>query len=83
MDISTVKAFFMWCTIINAGLLCLTGVAIVFLRDFAYRMNNKMFLISRETFNVGIFSFIALYKMFVMVFNLVPYIVLVIIENSL
>jgi len=65
MDIQTLTTFFMWCTIINFGLLILTSIACIFLGDFSYRMNNRFFSISRETFNIAVFSFIALFKIFI------------------
>lgn len=80
MDITTVRAFFMWCTIINMGILIFTSLVCVFLREFSFQMNHKYFLISREAFNLGIFAFVALFKMIVIVFNLVPFIVLAILE---
>jgi hypothetical protein len=79
MDVTTVRAFFMWCTIINLGLLGLCCFGCAFLSDFSYRMNNRMFSISREIFNVTFLSFIVLFKIFVIVFNIVPYIALLII----
>ena len=79
MDITTLKAFFLWCTIVNTALLLLTSLACIFFSDFSYRMNNKFFSISRQEFNVILVSFIALYKIFVLAFNLVPYIALLII----
>lgn len=80
MDISAVKEFFMWCTIINTGLLILTSIAVVFLRDFSFKMNSMFFSISRDAFNVLACSFLALFKVFVIVFNLAPFIALVIID---
>jgi len=79
MDIQTLTTFFMWCTIINLGLLILTSLVCIFLGDFSYRMNNRFFSISRETFNIAFLSFIGLFKIFVIVFYLVPYIALLII----
>ncbi|MBW8034619.1 MAG: hypothetical protein FVQ79_02870 [Planctomycetes bacterium] len=79
MDIQTLTTFFMWCTILNLGLLILTSVMCIFFADFSYRMNHRFFSISREAFNVVIISFIGLFKIFVIVFNIVPYIALLII----
>ncbi len=79
MDIQTLTTFFMWCTILNLGVLILTSVMCVFFGDFSYRMNHRFFSISRETFNVALVCFIGLFKIFVIVFNLVPYIALLII----
>ena len=79
MDIQTLTTFFMWCTIINLGLLTLCSLGCIFLADFSYRMNNRFFSISREAFNIVICSFIGLFKIFVIVFSVVPYIALLII----
>jgi len=79
MDIETLTTFFKWCTIINLGFLILSSLACIFLGDFSYRMNNRFFSISREAFNIVLCSFIGLFKIFVIVFNLGPYIALLII----
>ncbi len=79
MDIQTLTTFFMWCTILNVALLLLSSLACIFFGDFSYRMNNKIFSISRQEFNIMFVSFIGLFKIFVIVFNLVPYIALLII----
>ncbi len=79
MDITTIRCFFMWCTIINGVVLIFSSVVCVFARDWFYPLHNRLFNISRETVNTMCYSFIALYKIFFFVFNLVPYIALVII----
>jgi hypothetical protein len=79
MGIQTVTTFFMWCTILNLGVLILSSVMCIFFGDFSYQMNNRFFGISREAFNVVLVCFIGLYKIFVIVFNVVPYVALLII----
>ena len=79
MDIQTLTAFFMWCTIINAGILVLWSVFFVFAPDFVYRIQSKWFPIPRETFNVAIYSFLGLFKVVFIVFNLAPYVALLIV----
>ena len=79
MDIHTVRAFFMWCTIINGALLILSFLILAFAGGWVYRMQSKWFPISREAFNVAIYSFVGLYKIFILVFNLIPYVALVIV----
>jgi hypothetical protein len=74
MDIITVKTFFMWCSIINGALLVLSLLICSLASDWVYRMHSDWFPISRETFNVAIYCFIGLFKIFVLVFNLVPWI---------
>ncbi len=79
MDIATIRAFFLWCTAINGALLVLSFLICAFAGDWVYRMHSRWFAISRESFNVAIYSFLGLFKMFVLGFNLVPYVALAIV----
>ena len=79
MDIIIIKTFFMWYSIINGALLVLSFLICAFAGDLVYKMHSKLFPISREAFNVAIYSFMGLFKIFVLVFNLVPYIACVIV----
>jgi hypothetical protein len=79
MDIQTLTAFFMWCAVVNGGLLVLWTIALIVAPDFVYRTQRKWFPIPRETFNVVIYSFLGLFKIVFLVFNVVPYVVLLII----
>lgn len=82
MDIVTLKEFFMWCTILNGGLLIISSLFLTFASNLVYRIHSKWFPMPRETFNVVIYSFIGVYKIFLWVFNLFPYIALVIIGSD-
>jgi hypothetical protein len=53
MDIITVRAFFMWCSIINGALLILSFLICAFAGDLVYRTHSKLFPMSREVFNVA------------------------------
>ena len=79
MDIQTLTTFFMWCTILNVALLLLSSLMCICAGDWIYQIHSKLFSISKETFNVMIYSFIALYKLLVIVFILIPYIALLIV----
>ncbi|HIJ72392.1 MAG TPA: hypothetical protein HPP87_13710 [Planctomycetes bacterium] len=79
MDIQALTRFFMWCTIINAGLLVFSAVMFMSAQDFVYSMHSKWFNIPRETFNVAIYSFLGFFKIIFILFNLVPYLALLII----
>jgi len=80
MTIQTLTAFFMWCTIINGGLLILASIMTMLMADLAYSMHSKLFNISREAFNIAIYSFLGIYKIAFFIFNLVPWIALLIIR---
>jgi len=79
MDLQVLTVFFMWCTIINGALLILATVAYMCMPDFVYRTQTKWFPIPRETYNVLIYSFLGTLKILFLVFNLAPYLALLII----
>lgn len=79
MDIQLLTKFFMWCTVINGGLLFLWTVFTMFTPDLVCRLQNNWYPIPRETYNVIIYSFLGLFKVFLLVFNAVPYVALLII----
>jgi len=79
MDIQTLTTFFMWCTIINGALLVLSSLMCIYAGDWVYRIHSKWFSISRETFNVAIYSFLGLYKALFFVFNLIAYVALLLV----
>ena len=79
MDIQTLTVFFMWCSIINFGLLLFLGLAFLLAPNLIYKLQSMFIPISREMFNVIFYSFIGFFKVIVLVFNVVPWIVLEII----
>jgi hypothetical protein len=79
MDIQTLTTFFMWCTIINGALLLLGITMFILAPDLVCRTQSKWFPIPRETFNVVFYSFLGLFKIIFLVFNVVPYVALLIV----
>ena len=79
MDLQILTTFFMWCTIINGALLTLWITMFMLAPDLVYRMQSKWFPLPRETFNVVFYSFLGLFKIVFLVFNVVPYVALLIV----
>ena len=79
MDIQTLTRFFMWCTILNGALLVLWITICAFAPNLVYRLQRIWFPIPRETFDVVIYSFLGLFKIVFLVFNVVPYVALLIV----
>ena len=79
MDIQTLTTFFMWCTVINGAMFVLWSTVYMFAPDLVYRTQNKFFPIPRDTFNVVFYAFLGLFKIVFLVFNVVPYVTLLII----
>ena len=79
MDIQTVREFLMWCTIINGGLLIVSFLICASAGGLIYQVHGTFFPMSRETFNVAIYSFLGVYKVLFVALNLVPYLALLIV----
>jgi hypothetical protein len=79
MDMQMLTEFFMWCTIVNVSLLVLSFLLWMFAADLIYRWHSRWFPMQRETFNVVLYSFLGAYKISIYVFNIVPWVVLLII----
>ena len=79
MTIETLTAFFMWCTILNGGILILWTVFLVFTPDLVYRLQSIWFPIPRETYNVVIYAFLGLFKLLFLIFSAVPLVALLLI----
>jgi hypothetical protein len=69
----------MWCAIIDGALLTLWITMFMLAPDLVYRTQNKWFPLPRETFNVVFYSFLGLFKIVFLVFNVVPYVALLIV----
>jgi len=80
MDLHMLTNFLMWCSVLNIGLLFFLLVMMVLAKDLAYKIQSKFFPISKETFDIIMYSFLGLYKMFILVFCVIPYIALLIIR---
>ena len=79
MEIQSLTTFFMWCSIINGGILSVWVVSCAFAPDLVYRTQSLFFPIHRETYDVVIYSFLGVFKVFFLFFNITPYIALLII----
>jgi len=80
MDIQTLTTFFMWCTILNLGIMIAWTIVFASVPDFMYRMQTKWFPMPQETFNVVVYSALGIYRIVFVVFNLVPYVALLIVQ---
>ena len=79
MDVSTLTAFFGWCSLINGALLLWSSFWILVAPDLTYRIQSWFFKLSRETFDSSIYGLLGVFKILFLVFNLVPWIALTII----
>lgn len=80
MNLETLRAFLMWCSILNGGLLILSSLLLVFTGDWVYKIHSRWFPMPRETFNAVIYAFIGFYKILFITLFLVPWLALVILS---
>jgi hypothetical protein len=78
MGIPEFTAFFMWCTILNGCLLIFWTLACISFPDLVYRTQSKWFPMPRETFTLMMYAFLGLFKIVFLVFNLIPFVALLI-----
>lgn len=76
MDMETLRQFFLWCVLLNGGLVILYALICAVGGGWIYRAHHRWFPISRETFDVVLYAFLGLYKLLFIVFCLVPYLAL-------
>jgi len=79
MNLETLTDFFMWSTLLNGGLLILWTGFTGFAPDLVFRTQTRWFHGSRETFDLVMYAFLGLYKIFFLTFSVIPYAVLLII----
>jgi hypothetical protein len=76
MTLELVTAMLGWCTLINFGLLMWWFLFAVIAHDWTFRVHTKWFKISPEQFDAIHYAGMGIFKMGVIVFNLVPYLAL-------
>jgi hypothetical protein len=79
MNINFIRHFLLWCTVINYCVLLIWFLAFMFAHDCMYRFHTRWFRLTTEQFDTIHYSAMAVYKIGILLFNLVPYIALLIV----
>lgn len=69
-----------WCSVINIGVLMLSTIGVIVLRDKISLLHAKMFNLDQRDISRAYFQYLAHYKILIIVFNIVPYFTLRIIS---
>lgn len=80
MNFEKVAEFLGWCTVINIWFLSLSAVLIVVFKSRIVSFHRRVFDIPESKLNTLYFSYLSHYKLFTVVFFLVPYLALKIIS---
>ena len=74
--IETWTTFFGWMTIVNIGIYVIINLALHLMRDFAYRMNARIFRISEADVAKETFRYVGFYKLAITVLCFAPWLAL-------
>jgi hypothetical protein len=80
MSLETLRRFFLWCTVLNYGLLLWWNLLFLLPHGWMHRLWGRWFRLSADQFDAINACGIVLYKMGIILFNLVPYIALLIVS---
>ena len=75
-ELSTITAFFGWCTLLNLLLYLISAISVVLFKAPLKRLHSKISGIAPEKLDVIYFTFLGNYKRAIFITNLVPYIAL-------
>jgi hypothetical protein len=75
-SLAIAATFFGWATLINMALLLIAVLAITFLRCPIAKIHSRLFGMSEAELAPLYFQYLANYKLLVIIFNLVPYVAL-------
>lgn len=78
MNIELIRNFLLWCTIINYAVLMVWFLAYVFAHEWMRQIHGRWFRMTNEHFDMIHYSGMALYKVGILLLNLVPYVALTI-----
>ena len=74
MNLEQLTDFFKWMTIINVCLYILSSILIIALKGIVGKMHGKLFGIEADTVATISYGYLGMYKVLVIVFNIVPYV---------
>jgi len=80
VTLDQLTCLFMWMTIINVAALTLSFFLIMPLKKVMCRVHAKLFGIPEQSVATAAYAYMGIYKILVIVFNIVPYIALEIVS---
>jgi hypothetical protein len=71
-----IKHLLLWCVVLNYAVLIIWFGVFVFAHDWMYRLHTRWFKLSVETFNAMHYAGLSVYKIGILLLNLVPLVAL-------
>lgn len=79
MNLELIRNFLFWCTIINYAVLLVWFFVYVYAHEWMRQLHERWFRMSDEHFEMIHYSGMAVYKIGILLLNLVPYVALTIV----
>jgi len=79
MSLERTRNFLIWCTVINYAILLVWFLVFALAHDWMRRLHGRWFRLSDEQFDSLHYAGMTIYKIAILMFNLVPFVVLSII----
>ena len=76
MTIEVTRSFLLWCAVINYGVLLVWFLIFVFAHDWMLHIHDRWFRLSRDQFDALHYAGMSIFKIGIILFNLVPFVVL-------
>ena len=76
MTVETLRRTLAWCTVINYFVLIIWFVAFIFAHDWLRELHTRWFRLSPDQFDFAHYMGMAIYKIGILLFNLVPFLAL-------
>ena len=76
MTHETLIVVFGWMTVLNVALFTFSSVAMLIMRDFAANLHARLFDIDANDVNRTFYGWLGLYKIMIIMFNLMPWVAL-------
>lgn len=80
MNLDQLTELFKWMTLINIGLFVFSAVLSMALKKIVSKMHGKLFGIEENKVSVVVYGYFGIYKIAIIIFNIVPYISLLLIN---
>lgn len=81
MILDQLTELFKWMTIINVGVFLVSAVLTITFRDFVCKMHGLIFGIDKEEVPMVLYKYLGTYRIFILTFNLIPYVSLLILKR--
>jgi hypothetical protein len=76
MNVEIVRKALLWCAVINYGILLVWFLLFILAHDWMYLLHGRWFRLSVEQFDMLHYAGMAIFKVGIILLNLVPYIAL-------